>query len=67
MVPLFFYKVKEYKSDVFFFNIKDHVVRACIDLLYGRDVTFPSKEKNRLTYLLSKLRIKWQELNENGT
>merc|ERR1719309_1384642 len=51
--------------DVIFFNIGKNVLKAFLDLSYGKEVTFPLKEKHRLTFFLSKLGVKWED--KSGT
>ena len=50
--------------DVVFFNINNRVLKIVIDLIYGNEISFPLKDKNRVTYLLSKLGIKWRDVAE---
>jgi hypothetical protein len=41
--------------DVAFFNISDKIVQSAIDVIYGKEVIFPEKDKQRLTWFLTKL------------
>ena len=41
------------------FGVTEKVVQATIDLIYGKEIIFPSKEKQRLTWFLTKLGVQW--------
>ena len=45
--------------DVVLFGVSDKVVQATIDIIYGKEIIFPYKEKQRLTWFLNKLGVKW--------
>ena len=47
--------------DVAFFNISDKIVQSAIDVIYGKEVIFPEKDKQRLTWFLTKLGVKWSD------
>jgi hypothetical protein len=44
--------------DVVLFGVSDKVVQATIDIIYGKEIIFPYKEKQRLTWFLNKLGVK---------
>jgi len=46
--------------DIGFFNVSEKIVRTAVDLIYGKEVVFPVKEKGKLTWFLSKLGVSWQ-------
>lgn len=41
------------------FGVTEKVAQATIDIIYGKEIIFPSKEKQRLTWFLTKLGVKW--------
>ena len=47
-----------------FCNVNYRVVKACVDILYGKEVTVSVKDKNRVTFMLSKLGVKWQDQSQ---
>ena len=50
--------------DIVFFNVSEKVVQSAIDVLYGKEITFPAKDKNKLTWFLTKLEVKWMDSDE---
>ena len=55
--------------DVTFFNVSELVVQSAIDIIYGKEILFPAKDKNKLTWFLNKLGVKWSDgdtLEENA-
>ena len=49
----------ESMKSVVLFGVTDKVAQAAVDLIYGKEIIFPSKEKQRLTWFLTKLGVKW--------
>ena len=49
----------ENMKDVVLFGVTEKVAQAAVDLIYGKEIIFPSKEKQRLTWFLTKLGVKW--------
>ena len=58
-----FFQLRDRKKgcDIFFFNVADKVIQAAIDIIYGKEVLFPARDTGRLTWLLTKLEVKWSE------
>ena len=50
--------------DIVFFNVSEKVVETAIDVLYGKEVAFPAKDKNKLTWFLTKLGVKWTDADD---
>ena len=48
---------------VAFFNFSENIIQTAIDVIYGKEIILPIKEKNRLTSFLSKLGVIWSEEN----
>ena len=48
---------------VAFFNFSEKIIQTAIDVIYGKEIILPIKEKNRLTSFLSKLGVIWSEEN----
>ena len=44
-----------------FFNYNEQIVQALIDVINGKEVVIPRKEKTRFVSLLEKLGVKWEE------
>jgi hypothetical protein len=52
--------------DVTFFNISDKIVQSAIDVIYGKEIIFPEKDKQKLTWFLTKLGVKWSDEMEQS-
>ena len=52
---------------VAFFGISESLVRNCIDIIYGKEVQIPKNSRNKMTWLLKKLGISWQEINQEDS
>jgi len=48
------------RCDIYLFNTHHHVLRAFVNVLYGEETLFPSKDQKRLIFLLSKFGVKWE-------
>ena len=44
-----------------FFNYSEQMIQTLVDIMNGKEVVIPVKEKNRLVSLLDKLGVKWEE------
>jgi len=49
-----------------FFNYSDKMISNVVDVIYGKDITIPVQEKNRVTALLTKLGVIWEEVNDEA-
>ena len=47
--------------NVAFFNVSDNIVQSAIDVIYGKEILFPEKQKHKLTWFLTKLGVKWSD------
>ena len=47
-----------------FFNISEKIVRATVDLIYGKEIMFPQKDKGKYAWFLSKLGVNWQDVTK---
>ena len=45
--------------DIAFFATSEEALLSAIDIIYGKEVTLPNKEKKRVVWLLDKLGVKW--------
>ena len=52
--------------DVAFFNVSDNIVKSAIDVMYGKEILFPEKQKHKLTWFLTKLGVKWSDEVRTG-
>ena len=50
------------RCDIYLFNTHHHVLRAFVNVLYGEETLFPSKDQKRLIFLLSKFGVKWEHV-----
>lgn len=49
--------------NVSFFGYTENLVQAVIDVIYEKEILFPSKDKGRLTSILTKLGVSWSDEN----
>ena len=60
----FFQSIENTKCyNVSFFGFNETLVQAVIDVLYEKEIQFPSKDKGRLTSILTKLGVSWSDEN----
>ena len=60
----FFQSLENMKCyNVSFFGYNEKLIQAVIDVLYEKEIQFPSKDKGRLTAILTKLGVSWSDEN----
>ena len=60
----FFQSLENMKCyNVSFFGYNEKLIQAVIDVLYEKEIQFPSKDKGRLTSILTKLGVSWSDEN----
>ena len=46
-------------SNIVFFNVSPKIVKGVLDIIYGKEIVVPMKEKGKFSWFLSKLGVKW--------